>query len=319
MRAFITGSTGFIGQHLVRELLAHGYEVSALVRTFERAQRLPAGVRVVPGDVTKPDSLRPGLREADVVFHAAGLHQVGLRPRDQARMQRTNVDGARHVLALAAEAGATRIVHVSNIAVYGDTRGQAVDEACHADTATHVSHYQRTTHQAHFEVAAALQKAGAPVIITPLGAVYGPGDLSTLGRLLRLHARRRLWVGIGPDNARAWTYVEDAALGLRLAAERGIPGETYHLAGPAHTFLEFFEACARSSRAPAPYAWVPSAWARFLARALTQVLPAPAERLRSISGVTHLARSNKAQEALGWRARPLAEGLPPTFAALEDR
>lgn len=318
MRAFVTGSTGFLGQALVRQLLARGWDVSALVRTFERARQLPAGVRAVPGDVTKPESLRPGLRQADAVFHLAALTTLGLSPREQARMQRINVGGARHVLTLAAEAGVPRIIHVSDVAVYGDTRGERPAEGC-GPGAVLDSAYQQTRAAAHFEVAGALQHQGAPVIIAALGALYGPGGTAGLGRLLRWQLRRRLPVMLGPDNARCWTYVDDAALGLALAAERGQPGETYHLAGPAHTLREALVVAARLSRAPAPLIWLPSALARSLARLARRPLPALAERLQALGGAAYLADSAKAERALGWSARPLAAGLPPTLAWLQER
>ncbi|MBL8056895.1 MAG: NAD-dependent epimerase/dehydratase family protein [Anaerolineales bacterium] len=317
MRAFVTGSTGFLGRTLVQELLACGWEVSALVRTFERARQLPAGVRAVPGDITQPDSLRPGLRGAGAVFHLAAWTQIGVPPREQARMQRINVEGARHVLTLAAEAGAERILHVSDVAVFGDQRAPNGRPPAGA-AGGFESYYQTTRAAAHFEVAAGLQRQGAPVIIAALGALYGPGDLAGLGRLLRQQLRRRLPVLLGPDNARSWTYAADAAQGLRLAVERGRPGETYALAGPAHTLRAVLEAAARLSRAPAPLIWLPSAAARSLARLAGRVRPALAERLRAAGGAAYLADPAAAQAALGWSARPLAEGLPPTLAWLEE-
>jgi nucleoside-diphosphate-sugar epimerase len=318
MKAFVTGGTGFIGSSLIRELLAHGHTVTALVRTFERARQLPRGVRALPADITKPDLFTHALRGHDIVFHLAGVVQIGVKPKDRARMQRINVDGARTVLEAALEARVPKIVYASSNVVYGDTHGAVVDENHHPALTEFESHYQRTKHLAHCEVAAPLQQRGAPLVIAMPGAVYGPGDLSPMRRVLRRLARGRLPVMIGPDNARSWTYVEDAATGLRLCAERGRDGQTYNLTGPAHTFREFFEACAAASGARAPLVWVPSAWARVGARLLGRPLPALAERLRVLGGVTYLARADKAVNELGWRPRSLAEGLRATFAALTN-
>lgn len=316
MRAFVTGSTGFIGRHLVQELLDHGDTVTALVRTFERTRQLPRSVRAVPADITQPDLIRQNLDGVDALFHLAAVHQVGARPADYKRLQRINIDGARRVLALATEAGVPRIIHVSTVAVYGDTRGRAVDETYRPGGIVFQSECQRTKHAAHFQVAVPLQTAGAPLIIACPGAVYGPGDRSGLARLLSWQARGRLLALIGPDAARSWTYVGDVAAGLRLAAERGRPGATYHLTGPAHSLREFFAASAQTSGVLGPLVWLPSALAGWLARALNGVAPALAERLRVVAGVTYLGRAALAESELGWRARPLADGLPPTVAAL---
>lgn len=317
MRAFVTGGTGFLGRPLLRELLAHGYAITALVRTYERARQLPAGVRAVPGDITKPATLRPGLRDADIVFHLAALTTVGVQPRDQARMERINVEGARNVLTAAAEAGIGRLVHVSSVAVYGDTHGRILDETAPA-SGVFETHAQRTKHAAHFTVAAGLQAQGAPLIIACLGALYGPEGQAGVGRLLAWQARGRLPVMLGPAGARAWTYVDDAAAGLRLAAEHGQAGETYHLAGPGHTMRELLETAARLGRTSAPALWLPGGLAAQAARGLSRLRPAWAEQLRALAGVTYLARADKAAHALGWTGRPVAAGLPPTLTWLKD-
>jgi dihydroflavonol-4-reductase len=307
VRALVTGGTGFLGSALVRELLAHGYTVTALVRTFERAQRLPRGVRAVPADITRPDSFRHALRGVDIVFHLAAVTKVGIKPKDQPRVQRINVDGTRHVLELAAAASVPRIVHVSTVAVYGDTRGQCVTETYHPNDLTFESEAQRTKHVAHFEVAEPMQRRGAPLIIACPGALYGPGELAPFHRLLRLQARGRLPVMLGPDNARSWTHVDDAARGLRLLAEAGRIGETYNLCGPAHTLREFFTVSARAAGVSAPLLWLPSSLARTFAHLLEGPLPHLAEQFRTWAGVTYLACSAKAQSELGWQARPLDE------------
>mgnify|MGYP000849749899 CR=1 FL=1 len=318
MRALVTGSTGFLGQHLVRELLAHGYAVTALVRTFERTRALPRGVRAFPADITQPEALRGCLAGVDVVFHLAAVPLVGVKAPDRARVLRINVDGTRNVLAQAAAAGVGRIVHVSSLAVYGHTAGRLVDETYRPGSVAFQGEAQRTQHLAHFQAAAPLQASGAPVIIACLGALYGPGDRSGLARLLRRHARRQLPVLIGPDNARSWTLAADAAAGLRLAAERGRLGEVYHLAGPAHTWRAFLEACAQASGAPPPWLWLPSRLAAVGAQLLARPAPHWAERLRSVAGITYLGRADKAAQELGWHARLLAEGLPSTFDWLKE-
>ena len=80
MKVFVTGGTGFLGRHLIEVLLAEGCEVTALVRTFDRARELPAGVRPVSGDVTRRDKLRAAMRGAELVFHLAAWVGRGARP-----------------------------------------------------------------------------------------------------------------------------------------------------------------------------------------------------------------------------------------------
>lgn len=300
MKAFITGGTGFVGTALIKELLAQGAQVTATVRTFERAQALPRGVRAVPADITKPNSFQHAVRGHDVVFHLAAVTRTGVPKKDRERVQRINVEGTRHVLTAAAEAGVPRIIYVSCASV-------AIENLV-LETET-----QRAKQRAHFEVAAEMQKRGVPITIACLGTVYGPNDPSGLGRLMGWHKRRRLPVMLCPESMRAWTFVEDVARALWLCAERGRVGETYNLVGPTHTLKEFFTACAEVTGQPAPYLWLPNALARGAARLLERPLPAWAERLRSITTSALPASAEKAQAELGWQVRGLEEGLREMF------
>jgi nucleoside-diphosphate-sugar epimerase len=316
VKAFVTGGTGFLGRHLVDELLAHGYDVTAVVRTMDRARSLPASLQLCPGDVTRRETLRARMRGVDVVFHLAAWYTVGVRPKDRERMYRVNVEGARETLELAAELGVPKIVYTSSVGVYGDTRGQVVDETYRADGLHFASEYERTKYLAHYEVAAPLQQRGAPVIIVCPGVVYGPGDTSQFAPLHRLYARRQLPFMLSPDTALTWAHVDDIAAGHRLAAEKGRAGETYVLAGPALTLSEFFQACERGTGLPAPSLWLPSSVARLLARALRQVQPGWAEVMQNISGITYLARADKAKRELGWNPRPVEVGMAETVERL---
>lgn len=318
MKAFVTGGTGFLGKHLIDELLAHGYEVTALVRTMDRARTLPQGLQLTSGDVTQRESMRLGMRGADVVFHAAAWYTVGVGPKDREQMRRVNVAGTRETLELAAELGVPKIVYTSTVGVFGNTRGQVVDETYTADGAVFESEYERTKFLAHYEVAVAMQQRGVPVVIVCPGLIYGPGDTSQVGNVIRLYARRRLPVMIGPDNAVTWAHVGDIAAGHRLAAEIGQPGETYIIAGPALTYKEFFAACERATRIPAPRLWLPTGLARLLARALRNVTPGLAELMQNMAGISYLARADKAERELGWSARPVEVGMLETIAWLKE-
>jgi len=125
-RAFVTGGTGVLGSYLVRASLGRGWEVSALVRTMNKARDLPPGARGVPGDITKPESLRAAMQGADAVFHLAAQYEIGASEPE--RMWKINVEGTRSVLELAAELGVPKIVYTSTVAVYG-MNSELVDES----------------------------------------------------------------------------------------------------------------------------------------------------------------------------------------------
>ena len=128
--AFVTGGTGFLGLNLVEQLTAQGWQVTALHRPGSDVRllsRFPA--RRVEGDLLDPASLRRAVpRGVDAVFHVAA--DISMWQGHAARQTRVNVEGTRHVVEAALEAGAGRLVHTSTWNVYGlwqgdDQRGGA--------------------------------------------------------------------------------------------------------------------------------------------------------------------------------------------------
>src|SRR5215475_12778651 len=114
MDALVTGGTGFVGANLVRELLAEGATVRVLARAGGDRQALAGcAVEIAEGDVLDPRSVARAVAGVSRVYHVAADYR--LWAPDPAALYRTNVDGTRHVLQVAAEAGAARIVHTSTV------------------------------------------------------------------------------------------------------------------------------------------------------------------------------------------------------------
>jgi dihydroflavonol-4-reductase len=316
MKAFVTGGTGFIGQHVVRKLLERGYDVAALARSDSSAATLQAaGAQVVRGDISDKAAMRAGMAGVDVVFHIAAWYKVG--DPDWLQAERINVGGTRNVLTLAVELEVPRIVYVSTIAVFGDTQGQLPTEDDEL-AGNFRTEYERTKWLAHYKVAVPLIEEGAPIIIVMPGGAYGPGDHSFLGQLMTMFYRG-VPVVTGPETAFTYAHVEDIAEGIVLAAEKGELGETYILAGPAAPLGEIVDFWSYLTGKPAPLVRVPSAVINKLAPlmdAVGSVVPLPrmfaGETLRS-AGATYIASAAKARAELGWKPRPLQAGMMETF------
>ncbi|HZI96377.1 MAG TPA: NAD-dependent epimerase/dehydratase family protein [Actinomycetales bacterium] len=142
------------------------------------------------------------------------------------------------------------------------------------------------------------------------GVVYGPGDTSQAGAMLRqVTAGRRPVV---PSSARfCWAHVDDVVDGHVRAMARGTTGQAYMLAGPEHGLAEALQLAARIAGRRGPVV-VPGSVVRVAAR-LTRGL-ARAEPLRA-STATYLGSPAKAESELGWSARPLDSGLRQTIDA----
>ncbi|WP_420969091.1 NAD-dependent epimerase/dehydratase family protein [Bradyrhizobium sp. B120] len=126
-RVFVTGGSGFVGSHLIRELRAQGSEVVALARS-EAASRIAAsaGAAVHTGDLTSIYSLSRGMAGCDTVFHAGAY----LPDWNKKEAFDVNVVGSRNVVEAALRAGVERIVYVSGIGVMiGSGPVRNVDES----------------------------------------------------------------------------------------------------------------------------------------------------------------------------------------------
>ena len=322
MRYFITGATGFIGGRVARLLVAAGHEVVALVRTPGKAAPLvELGVEVVEGDLTDRESMRAPMTGVDGVFHIAAWYKVGAR--DASMAERINVEGTRNVLTLMQELGIPKGVYTSTIAVFSDTKGRMVDETYRYD-GPHLSTYDRTKWEAHYEVALPMMEAGLPLVVVMPGLVYGPGDTSAVAETFRQYLRGRL-PALPLATRYCWAHVDDVARGHVLAMEKGRPGESYILAGPPHTLTEAFELAERITGRKAPRIRLGPGVMRGMAKVASfaeKVLPLPpsytSESLRVTAGVTYIASNEKARRELGYDPRPLEEGLPETLEALEE-
>lgn len=321
MKAFVTGGTGFIGRHLVRKLVERGYQVFALARSNQgQAMMEKLGATAVPGDITDLESMRAGMSGSDVVFHVAGWYK--LNGADWMTAESINVNGTRNVLRLARELDVPKIVYTSTIAVFGDTHGQMVDETFYQG-GPFLTEYDRTKWLAHYKVAMPLIEKGVPIVIVMPGGVYGPGDTSVIADMMHL-----FYAGLpvlpGPEMTLTYAHVDDIATGHILAAERGRPGESYILAGPAIPLGELLDFWAYLTGKRAPLVRIPAAWVRPFAPLMGLInnfVPLPPtfsqEAINSLS-VTYTARSDKARRELGWETRPLQTGMLDTFAWIAE-
>lgn len=320
MKVFATGGTGFIGGELVSQLRARGDEVFCLVRDPERADRLQRlGCELVPGDLADEGAIRRGMEGCEAVIHAAAMYEVGIPEARRAAMREANVGGTERVLRAALEAKVEKVVYVSTVGVFGNTRGRIVDESYEHPADGFTSCYEETKWEAH-QVAKRMIGEGLPCVIVQPGGVYGPGDTSSIGQLLDQFLAGRMPLMPFPQLGICLTHVEDVAAGILLALDGGEPGEAYVLSGPAVTMREAVEVVARLADRHPPRGAIPTA----LLKALIPVGPLVGrlmgqppnlrELIASADGVTFWASYEKAQRELGYEPRGLEDGLRALLA-----
>lgn len=317
--AAVTGGTGFVGGHLVKELRARGYGVRCLVRQSAPAAALARlGCRVVAGSLEDETALAALVAGVDVVFHVAGA----VAARDEAAFMRVNHEGTLRVALACHAAGVRRLVYVSSLAVTGPSPpGRPADES---QPPNPVTRYGRSKRAGEDAVAG----SGASFTIVRPPGVYGPGDRE----LLRVFRAARLGVvpilGDGRQEL-SWVHVADLARALAdLAASPRTAGRTYHAAHHAivtqrELVVAVGRAVGRDCRclqlsAPAVRAllWLTQTAARLAGRVTILNVDKAAEFLAP----AWTCDSTAIERDIGWRASiVLAQGLATTAESYRAR
>jgi dihydroflavonol-4-reductase len=262
MKCFVTGASGFIGANLVHELNARGHEVKALLRRSSDLRGLQnAAFERVEAGLDDVAFLKQAMRGCDWCFHVAASYHLWLK--DYAPMYAANVEGTRHVIEAAANAGCERIVYTSTVGCIGLPKpsGDQViptDETAPVSEAQMSNHYKRSKWQAE-QVAIESARRGLPVVIVNPSAPVGPRDVkpTPTGQVIVDFLNREMPGYL--DTGLNWVHVRDVAVGHILAAERGNIGERFILGNAEGnwTMKEAFAVLAQITGIPAPGFRVP--------------------------------------------------------------
>jgi nucleoside-diphosphate-sugar epimerase len=320
VKVFVTGGTGFIGGEIVRQLRARGDDVACLVRSPAKAAKLSElGCELIAGDLADIEAIRAGISGCDGAIHAAAMYEVGIPASQRQPMREANVAGTENVLGAALEAKVPKVVYVSTVGI-GQTHGKTIDETYVAPDGPFTSCYEETKWQAH-QVAKRLIGEGLPCTIVQPGGVYGPGDTSSLGQMIDQFLSGKMPLIPFPDTGLCFAHVEDTAAGIVLALDRGKPGESYFLSGPATTIRGAIETIAKVSGRKAPKRAVPTRLLKLmtpigpLIGKMMDQPPNLRELISAADGCTFWASNEKARREFGYEPRGLEEGLRATLEA----
>lgn len=179
-KVLVTGADGFIGSHLVEQLIERGHEVRAFVwynslGSWGWLDGAPEEIRreldVFAGDVRDPNGVREAMRDCDGVVHLAALIGIPYSYRSPDSYVETNVKGSLNVLQAAREEGLRRVVHVSTSEVYGTARFVPMTE----DHRLHGQSPYAATKIAADQLAYSFYASfGLPVVIARPFNAYGP-------------------------------------------------------------------------------------------------------------------------------------------------
>lgn len=259
-RILITGGTGFLGTHVVRQLLdADESNLKVL------ASRVPewmkdAGVKAIEGSVTDRDDLAKACKNVSAILHLAG--KVSRSNDDASAMNKVHLEGTRLLCEAAKEAGVTAMVLASSsgtIAV--SERDEIADENWPqpVETITQWAYYASKYYQERAAMQGFSGEGRRLTILNP-SLLLGPGDdrLSSTKIVLDFLGRK---IPYTPGGGLNFVDARDAAAAFVTALDRGRDGERYLLGAENLTFQRFFGRLERLSGVAAPALRVPKSLA----------------------------------------------------------
>jgi len=257
MRTLVTGATGFIGSAIVRQLLARGRRVRALVEPgANRANLAGLDVETVDGLITDRARVTEAMAGCDVVYHLAAIYKLWLP--DPKLMYDVNVEGTKTLLFAAWKAGVKKFVHTSSIAAVGvKPGGEPSDETTAFNVWNAANDYIRSKYLSELD-ALRFAGEGLPVVVVNPAFPFGERDVAPTptGRFIQQILRGEL--PAYPEGGFNAVDVEDVAAAHLAAEERGRVGERYIAGGHNVTWKEFFTLVADVAGVPAPRLPVPS-------------------------------------------------------------
>jgi dihydroflavonol-4-reductase len=301
-RVFLTGATGFVGSHILRELLAAGYAVRALARPVilseaKRSRRgNNGGVEWVEGDLRHVGGFAGALRGCRFLVHCAALYSFA--PRDRKIVHAVNVEGTSSLMLAAYLGGAERAVLTSSSAT--------------------LDHAHTGYHRSKLEQERAAFAARIPVVAILPTAPVGPGDWkpTPTGKLILDFARGKIVAKAPGDGGMNLVAVEDVARAHVTALTRGASGARYVVGGENLSMDQIWALLADVTGKPmpawrAPYALTLAAgYADELrCRVSRGAIPnVPLEGVR-LSRERMYADSSEAERDLDYRPTPVRDAL----------
>jgi dihydroflavonol-4-reductase len=307
MTTLVTGATGFLGNHVARQLVAADHPVRVLVRSSSNLASLEGlNAERVVGDLQDMASLDRAMKGVRRVYHVAADYRLWTRKPDE--IYESNVAGSKRLFEVAAQHGVERIVYTSTVAtIVVPTHGAALpNEESRATLSQMIGHYKRSKFLAELEAIKAAA-AGIPVVIVNPTAPVGPGDWkpTPTGRIIVDFVNGKMPAYV--DTGLNVVPVEDCAAGHLLAADKGRIGERYILGARNMTLKEILGALATITGRSAPRLRLPHAVAlaagyadEFFSRLTGREPQIPVEGVK-MSRHRMFIESDKAQRELGYQ------------------
>ncbi|MFN6108988.1 MAG: NAD-dependent epimerase/dehydratase family protein [Planctomycetota bacterium] len=321
MRVLLTGATGFLGNNLLRLLVAEGHEVQLTLRPGAGGRAL-AGLKFdpVPGDLTNVERLLAESSDFDVLIHAAAMIQIGWSRLVESRQ--VNVTATER-LAEFCRLKKRRMIHVSTV----DTLAHAPDGRPRTESDREPGKppisYVQSKREAEQKMLEQIEQGLDGIIIHP-GFMLGPWDWKpSSGAMLLAIAGGP--TPLAPAGGCSAVDVRDVADGILKAVDRGRRGERYILGGENLSYLELWQKMARAvGKRNGPRAKLPN-WLAGIAGRVGDLAgkwmrqePQVNSGATAMGQLQHFYSSEKAISQLGYRIGSLDDAIDDEWQFLVE-
>ncbi|MEO1653922.1 MAG: NAD-dependent epimerase/dehydratase family protein [Bacteroidota bacterium] len=261
---FLTGGSGFVGQHMIREFTRAGYQVLALTRSDRAAQKAESlGTQAIMDDLCKlSHNSREALKTCPYVVHSAAYMDFNY---EKDKFYQINVEGSKGLVQLAKECGVERFIYISAAPVVPGSPIQNLSEA-EAQKGLPKALYPKTKALAEKAILAANTPDFTTISLRP-PAIWGPDNHHMDEMLERVRKKQWAWIG-GSRQILSTIHVKNLAAATRAAFEKGKGGQAYFVTdGDRRSMRETFSEIIKAYGLDPGQREIPLAVASILAQA----------------------------------------------------
>ena len=245
MTILITGATGFIGSHLIDELLKKKEKVRILARKTSRTEKIEnPDVEIFYGSLEDINSLTKATKDIETVYHLAAM--LGSPEITYNQLYEVNVKGIENLIKACTKNKVKRFVLISSVAAMGPAKHMA-DETTKCNPKTD---YDKSKYFAEL----AVKKSNLNWTIIRPTMVYGPGEIKNKAKMFRLIQKRYFFIIGNGMNLMSFVYVDNLIKGIVLAGEsKNAINQTYIISDKrTYTMNEFVETIAKNENVRMP-------------------------------------------------------------------
>lgn len=315
MRILLTGATGFLGNHLLQQLIEAGHQVTATLRHSSDPRPMDGlDVSKVVVDLNEPSEISPLIGQHDAVIHAAAMIHLGWSKIPESR--KVNAGGTK-TLAESARRYGIRMVHVSTVDALGEVDPAVPGDETRTEPPKPACAYVVSKREAEAVFLDEVRIGLDGVIVNP-GFMVGPRDWKpSSGEMLLTIAKQ--FMPLAPAGGCSVADVRDVARGIVLALDRGVAGERYILGGHDVTYLELWTQMAKVAGRRPPIGKLPN-WiskiagaAGDLAGRFTSEEPQLNSAVVAMGQLHHWYSSDKAINQLGYHVNDYLPALEESW------